>query len=51
VIGQSVFLPLLKNFPENSAINSQLNTPVFKLIQLDAPATQAMSPETFSAYF
>jgi hypothetical protein len=51
VIGGSVFLLLLKIYPENTALKSQTDTPVFKLVQLDEVEPEEMSPQAFADSF
>lgn len=48
VIGGSVFLPMLKVYPENHKVSSQVNGPTFKLVQLDAFEGEHISPEAFA---
>ena len=47
VIGRSVFLPLLKYYPENPALISQANKPIFKLVFLDQLNRITDSPQTY----
>ena len=51
VIGGSVFLPLLKQYPQNSAIYGQINKPKLKLVHLDKPAVDEGSPQAFAEQF
>jgi cell wall-associated NlpC family hydrolase len=51
VVGESVFLPMLKQFPENTAINSQANAPVFKMVYLDRLSKTEPSPQAFADSF
>ncbi|STX42584.1 SH3 domain of the SH3b1 type [Legionella donaldsonii] len=51
MIGQAVFLPLLKYYPENPEINSPANKGFFKLVYLDALDTKALSPQMFKKRF
>lgn len=51
VIGQALFLPLLKQYPENAEINSLANSSYFKLIFLDELDTKIASPQDFIRYF
>ena len=51
VIGQALFLPLLKYYPENLDINSQANKSYFKLIFLDELNTSLDSPQAFAKAF
>lgn len=51
VIGQSVFLPLIRYFPEQPDIKSQANRAYFKLIYLDALESKMDSPQLFARKF
>lgn len=51
IIGQSVFLPLLKNYPENADANSLANKPIFKLVYLDEKPLQPMTVDEFVSRF
>ncbi len=51
VVGGSVFLPILKSYPDNSSINSQANELVFKLIYLDGFHGEEMLPKKFAEMF
>jgi cell wall-associated NlpC family hydrolase len=51
VIGQSLLLPLLKSYPENSDARSLADATYFKLIQLDELATQAIAAPKFAKQF
>ncbi|TAL63246.1 MAG: hypothetical protein EPN84_05280 [Legionella sp.] len=51
VIGQALFFPLLKYYPENPEINSLANKAKFKLIYLDELERKDVSPKTFIRYF
>lgn len=48
VIGQSLFLPILRYFPENPDINSQANATYFKLVYLDKLDSKMDSPQAFA---
>ncbi|MDI1352647.1 MAG: SH3 domain-containing protein, partial [bacterium] len=48
IIGQSLFFPLLKIYPENPEINSLANTNYFTLIHLDELASESPNPEHFA---
>jgi cell wall-associated NlpC family hydrolase len=48
VIGRSLFLPLLKSYPENPNIRSLASTTNFKLIYLDKLALKVESPHEFA---
>lgn len=51
IIGQSLFFPLLKYYPENPDINSLANKAYFKLVYLDELEVKAPSPQTFAKRF
>jgi cell wall-associated NlpC family hydrolase len=47
IIGQAVFLPLMKFYPNFSDVNSQANKTYFKLINLDELSGQLETPTSF----
>ncbi|MFI4919098.1 MAG: SH3 domain-containing protein [Legionellales bacterium] len=51
VIGQSLFFPLLKNYPENPDVSSLAGKAHFKLVYLDALNLTADSPQGFANRF
>ncbi|CEG55574.1 SH3 domain-containing protein [Legionella fallonii] len=51
VIGQSLFFPLLKHYPENPDVSSLADEPNFKLIYLDELNLKADSPHGFANRF
>jgi hypothetical protein len=51
VIGQALFLPLLKNYPENPDISSLASKSIFKLVFLDELKEQTPSLELFVRRF
>jgi cell wall-associated NlpC family hydrolase len=51
IIGQSLFFPLLKTYPEYPDVHSLVDRSFFKLIYLDALDTQQMQPQEFVKYF
>jgi cell wall-associated NlpC family hydrolase len=51
VIGQSVFLPLLKYYAENSDASSLADKAIFKLVYLDELNGKADSPQGFARKF
>ncbi|HHF0529900.1 TPA: SH3 domain-containing protein [Legionella anisa] len=51
VIGQSLFFPLLKYYPENPDVSSLANKSYFKMIHLDELSTKGTTPEAFSRSF
>ena len=52
IIGQALFFPLLKYYPENPDVSSLANKPAFKLVHLDQLALHTtMSPQTFAKSF
>ncbi|MBN9226396.1 MULTISPECIES: SH3 domain-containing C40 family peptidase [Legionella] len=51
VIGQALFFPLLKYYPENPDISSLANKSYFKMIYLDELNTKGPTPEAFSHTF
>lgn len=51
VIGQSLFFPLLKQYPENPELKSLADGLKFKLIYLDALDERTDSPQIFSSKF
>ena len=51
VIGQSLFFPLLKQYPENPDVSSLANKSIFKLVFLDELDVQIPSPEAFVTRF
>ncbi|QMT60261.1 NlpC/P60 family protein [Legionella sp. PC997] len=51
VIGQALFFPLLKYYPENPDISSLANKSFFKMIHLDELSTKDITPEVFSRSF
>lgn len=51
VIGQSLFFPLLKYYPEHSDVVSFAGRPTFKLVYLDELNTKAESPQEFANQF
>ncbi|STY29266.1 SH3 domain of the SH3b1 type [Legionella wadsworthii] len=51
VIGQSIFFPLLKYYPESPEVSSLANKSFFKLIHLDQLNDKSETPETFSQTF
>ena len=51
VIGQALFFPLLKYYPENPDVSSLADKSYFKLVYLDALDSKTVSPQTFSRYF
>ncbi len=51
VVGQSLFLPLLKYYPENPDVVSLASKRLFKLVYLDEFTTTSVAPQTFAASF
>jgi cell wall-associated NlpC family hydrolase len=51
IIGQSVFFPLLKNYPENPDVSSPAGKSNFKLVYLDELNLKADSPHGFTSRF
>lgn len=51
VIGQSLFFPLLKHYPENPDIISFADKPIFKLIHLDKLSMKPDSPQAYAEKF
>jgi cell wall-associated NlpC family hydrolase len=51
VIGQSLFFPLLKNYPENPDVSSLAGKPNFKLVYLDELNQKTESPHGFASRF
>ncbi len=51
VVGQSLFLPLLKYYQESPDISSLANKSAFKLVYLDELDTRAATPQAFTKYF
>lgn len=51
VIGQSLFLPLLKSYPENREISSLADHSFFKLIYLDELPQKQLAPQAFARQF
>lgn len=51
VIGQSLFFPILKYYPENPNINSLANKSYFKLVFLDELDVKMTSPQAFAKQF
>ena len=51
VIGQALFFPLLKYYPENPDISSLASKSYFKLIYLDALNIKTPSPKAFVRHF
>lgn len=51
VIGQSLFLPLLKYYPENPDVSSLASKSYFKLVFLDALEDNKNSPQAFAKRF
>ncbi|MBA2711508.1 MAG: SH3 domain-containing protein [Tatlockia sp.] len=51
VIGQSLFFPLLKNYPENPDASSLASKPYFKLVFLDELGLKQESPQHFAKRF
>ncbi|MCL9684005.1 SH3 domain-containing C40 family peptidase [Legionella maioricensis] len=51
VIGQSLFFPLLKYYPENPDVSSLANKAYFKLVYLDELGANATSPQAFAKQF
>lgn len=51
VIGQSLFLPLLKYYPENPDVSSLAGKASFKLVFLDTLETSATTPQRFAKSF
>ena len=51
VIGQSLFFPLLKYYPENPDVTSLASKTYFKLIYLDQLDTIMVSPQAFAKHF
>lgn len=51
VIGQSLFFPLLKQYPENPDVNSLAAKTFFKLVYLDELDKIYTSPQGFTKYF
>lgn len=51
IVGQSVFLPLLKQYPEDTALTSAFERPYFTLSDLTAPIAQdGARPKRFQDY-
>lgn len=51
VIGQALFFPLLKYYPENPDVSSLADKSYFKLVYLDSLDTKTISPQSFLKYF
>jgi hypothetical protein len=51
VIGQSLFFPLLKYYPENPDVSSLANKTYFKLVYLDELSSNKISPQSFAKQF
>lgn len=51
VIGQSIFFPLLKTYPENTDVASLAGRDVFQLVFLDALLLKRYTPRSFAAQF
>ncbi len=51
VIGKSVFIPMLKQYPENPALASPADKKYFKLLQMDKLTPKSMTPEAFAESF
>ncbi len=51
VIGQSLFFPLLKNYPNNPDVMSMAEKATFKLIYLDQLNTERESPQEYAEKF
>jgi cell wall-associated NlpC family hydrolase len=51
IIGQSLFFPLLKHYPESSDVSSQASKPIFKLVYLDELKPKVDSPQSFAEQF
>lgn len=51
IVGQSLFLPLLKYYEENPDIGSLANKSAFKLVYLDELHTKKTTPQGFTKYF
>ena len=51
VIGQSLFFPLLKSYPENPDISSLADKSYFKLVYLDELDLKVSSPQAFARQF
>lgn len=50
VVGQAIFLPLLKHYPENADISSPASKATFKLVYLDE-LNAKLTPQAFAASF
>ena len=51
VIGQSLFFPLLKSYPENPDVISFADKSTFKLVYIDQLNSQLDSPQTYAVKF
>ena len=51
VVGQALFFPLLKYYPDNPDINSLAGKSHFKLVYLDALDARMISPQAFTRHF
>ena len=51
IIGQSLFFPLLKQYPENFDLGSLANAPFFTLVQLDKLTDKKTSPQESMRHF